>query len=250
MHLEHATNFDTASYFELALGDLDGQAASQVHYPTLPLELSSTIQPILPSISSSSTAAFPYSAQSYFLDGNATLPKIPSANRQVSYHTEYGIQSAHGHQIEQYCPQTYTVDGLLIDEEDLIDGNTDDGLINVHACDREDPPCGLWVKADRRSIMRHGQRWHEDDRFGVDRIITCPWSGCNRQMRASGVPRHTLSAHFGVTWICKGPGCSKVFSRHDTLMAHAAKRGCLGVTVKYDANTRVVDANNVLSHRG
>ncbi|KIK36961.1 hypothetical protein CY34DRAFT_484672 [Suillus luteus UH-Slu-Lm8-n1] len=251
MHWEHATNLDTGSSFELALGGLNGQAASEVHHPTLPLELPSIIQPIFPSISSSTAAAFPFSAPSSFVDGSATLFKIPSADRQVSHQSEYKIQSAHGHQVRQpSCPRTYTVDGLPIDEEDLIDGNTDNGLINVHACDREDHPCGLWVKADRRSIMRHGQRWHEDDRFGVDRIITCPWLGCNRQMRASGVPRHTLSAHFGVTWICNGPGCSKVFGRHDTFKAHAAKRGCLGATVKYDANTRVVDAKNVLSHYG
>lgn len=251
MYWEHATNHDTGSSFEVALGVLNGQATSNVHHTTLPLELPLTIQPILPLISSSTAAAFPFSAPSSFVDGRATLFKIPFADRQVSHQSEDKIQSARGHQVQQPgCPRTYMVDGLSIDEEDLIDGNTNNGLINVHACDREDHPCGLWVKADRRSIIRHGQRWHEDDRFGVDRMITCPWLGCNRQMRASGVPRHTLSAHFGVTWICKGPGCSKVFGRHDTFKAHAAKRGCLGATVKYDANTRVVNAKNVLSHYG
>jgi hypothetical protein len=66
-------------------------------------------------------------------------------------------------------------------------------------------------------------------------------------MRASGIPRHTLSAHFGVTWICRGPRCSKVFGRHDTFKAHAGKRGCLGATVSYDANTRVVNVKNALT---
>lgn len=246
MRWERATNLETGSCFESALGDLNGQAAAPVHSP---LELSSAIQPILPSISSSTTTAFPFSGQSPFLDVSAILPKIPSGNRQVSYHSEYGIQSAHGYQIQRPgYPRTYMVDGLFIDEEDLMNGNTDDGCINVHACNREDSPCGLSVKADRRSIIRHGQRWHGDARFGLDRTITCPWLGCNRQMRASAVPRHTLSAHFGVTWICRGTGCSKVFSRRDTFKAHAAKYGCHGATVRYDANTRVINTKNVLSH--
>lgn len=247
---EHTTNLDTGSCFESAFGDLNGQAAPQVHYPTLPLELSSAMQPILPSTSSSTITTIPFSAQSPFLDGSATLPKIPSADRQVSYNSEHGIQLAHGHQIQPGCPRTYMVDGLLIGEEDLIDGNTDNGYINIHACDREDSPCGLWVKADRRSVMRHGQRWHEDVRCSADKTITCPWLGCNRQMRASAIPRHTLSAHFGVRWICRGTGCSKVFSRHDTFKAHAAKRGCLGATVRYDANTRVINTQNVLNLYG
>lgn len=251
MRWEHVTtSLDTGSPgFESALGDLNGQAAFQVHYPVLSHELPLTIRSILPS-ASSSTATLPFSAQPPFLVGSATLPNISSADRQVSHHSEHEIQSPHGHQIQQPgSPRAYVADGLLVDEEDLKDGNANDDRIHVHACNREDSLCGLWVKADRRSIVRHGQRWHGDTRSGGDRSITCPWLGCNRQMQASAIPRHTLSAHFGVTWICRGMGCSKVFNRYDSFMAHAGKRGCLGAglgaIVRYDTDTRVINTKNV-----
>ncbi|KAG2356347.1 hypothetical protein BDR07DRAFT_455325 [Suillus spraguei] len=165
------------------------------------------------------------------------------------------IQSVRGHQIRQPgCPRAYVIDGLLVDE-DVIDGITNDGFIHVHPCNREDSLCGLWVKADRRSIMRHGQRWHRDARSGGDRSITCPWSGCHRKMRANDIPRHILSAHFGVTWVCRDTECSKVFNRQDSFVAHANKGGCLGAglgaIVRYDNNdTRLINIHNVLRPSG
>lgn len=257
MRWEHVTTtLDTGSPgFESALGDVNGQAVLQVHRPVLYPVLPSTIRPILPS-TSSSTATLPFNAQPPFLDNSVTLPSVPSRDREVYHNSEHEIQSAHGHQIQQPgCPRAYIADGLLVDEEDLVDGTTSDGYIHVHACNRGDSLCGLWVKADRRSIMRHGQRWHRDARSGGDRLaIACPWLGCNRQMRASDIPRHTLSAHFGVTWVCRGTGCSKVFNRHDSFKAHAGKRRCLGAglgaIVKYDADTRVINIKNVLRRSG
>lgn len=253
MRWEHvATTLETGSPgFETALGDLNGQAALQVQHPMLSLELPSTIQPLLPS-ASSSTVTLPFNAQPPFLDGSTILPNIPSQDHEVSHNSEHEIQLAHGHQIQQPgCPRAYVADGLLVDEEDLRDGDND-GCIHVHACNRGDSLCGLWVKADRRSIMRHGQRWHGDARSGGDRSITCPWLGCSRQMRASAIPRHTLSAHFGVTWVCRGTGCSKVFNRHDSFKAHAGKRGCLGAglgaIVRYDVDTCVINIKNVSRH--
>ncbi|KAG2076292.1 hypothetical protein BDR04DRAFT_1090293 [Suillus decipiens] len=252
MHWEHeATTPDTGSSgFTSALGDLNGLAALQVHHPVSSLELSSTMQPILPS-TSSSTATLLFDAQP-FLDGL----NVPFQDGEVFHHnSEHEVQSAHGHQIQQPGhPRAYVVDGLLVDEEDLVDGNSNNGFIHVHACNRGDSLCGLWVKADRRSIIRHGQRRHGDARGGGDRSITCTWLGCDKQMRASDVPRHTLSAHFGVTWICRDVGCSTVFSRHDSFKAHAKKRGCLGAglgaIVKYDNDTRFININNVLRPSG
>lgn len=236
-HSEHVTTTpDTGSPgLESVLGNLNGQAALQAHHPVLSLGLPSATWPILPSTSSSITAQPP------FLDDNATSSDVPFQDRQVSRNSE---QSAHEHQIQRPgCPRAYMADGLLVDEEDLVNGNTGDGCIHVHTCNRGDTLCGLWVKADRRSIMRHGQRWHGDVRSGGKISITCPWVGCNRQMRANGIPRHTLSAHFGVTWICRDTGCSKVFNRQDSFMAHANKLDCLGATlgaiVRYDTDTRV-----------
>ncbi|KAG1778731.1 hypothetical protein EV702DRAFT_1195755 [Suillus placidus] len=157
MRWEHVTTSLDTGYpdFESALGDLNDQAAFQVHYPVLSQELPSTIRSILPS-TSSSTATFPFSAQPPFLGGSATLPNISSADRQVSHHSEHEIQSPHGHQIQQPgSPRAYVADGLLVDEEDLKGGNTNDDRIHVHACNREDSLCGLWVKADRRSIVNY-----------------------------------------------------------------------------------------------
>lgn len=238
---EHVTTALDTGFpgFGSGLGVLNGRAIPQVNHPALSPELPSTILPSTPS----STATLPFNAQPPFLD---TLFNISLQDREVSNDSELEIRSAHMHQIQQPgCPRAYMADGLLVDEEDLIDRNTHDGCIHVHACDREDSLCGLWVKADRRSIMRHGQRWHGDVRSGGDRLIVCPWLGCNRQMRASAIPRHTLSAHFGVTWICKGTGCSKVFTRHDSLKAHAGKSGCLGAVVMYDTDTRIINTKYV-----
>ncbi|KAG1842645.1 hypothetical protein DFJ58DRAFT_53306 [Suillus subalutaceus] len=247
-HIEYTTQLvqghqiqHPSSYgFESALDDLKDHASLQVHHPSLPLERPSTTQPIfIPSVSFSTTATPPSSAQPPFFGGSVALTKIPSADRQVFRPLEYGIQSANGHQIQRPGgPRAYMVDGLLVDEEYLTD--EDGGYINVHACGREHSPCGLWVKADRHSILRHGQRWHRDARGGGgDRKITCPWSGCNSQMRMSAIARHTLSAHFGATWTCRG--CSKPFTRHDSFKTHSRKCGNLGATVKYDTSTRVID---------
>lgn len=130
-------------------------------------------------------------------------------------------------------------DGLLIDEEDLIGSS-----IHAGACNREDRPCDLWVKADIHSIMLHGRQRHGDARTGGDRAITCTWSGCNRQMRASAMPWHTLSAHFGVRWMCSDTGCSKVFQGSGSFVAHANNHTCLaaylGATVVYGPNIRIV----------
>ncbi|KAG1774224.1 hypothetical protein EV702DRAFT_1200473 [Suillus placidus] len=226
MPWEHATAIlgTGSSGLESVPRDLNSHAALRVHYPLLPPELPSTIQPtFLPSVSSSSNIVAPLGDQPDLL----------------------GV-GAHGHQIQQPGgPRAYMVDGLWVDEEYLMDGHG--RYINVHACGREHSPCSLWVKADRRSIMRHGQRWHRDARGSDgDRKITCPWSGCDSQMRASAVPRHTLSAHFGAMWTCTG--CSKSFTRHDSFTAHSRKCDNLGATVKYDASTRVIDTTNVLRH--
>ncbi|KAG2115233.1 uncharacterized protein F5147DRAFT_676682 [Suillus discolor] len=234
--------------FESALDDVKDYAVLQVHPLSSP-ERPWSMQPIsIPSMSSSTAATPPFSAQPPFLGGGAALPQISSADYQVLDNSGYGIQSAHRHQIQQPDgPRAYMVDGLLIDEEYLMDGNG--GYINVHACGREGPPCGLWVKADKRSIMRHGQRWHGDARGGGgDRKTTCPWSGCDSQMRANAIPRHILSAHFGAVWICTGTGCSKPFARHDSFKAHSRKCGSLIAIVKYDTSTRVIDTTNVLRH--
>ncbi|KAG0706393.1 hypothetical protein DFH29DRAFT_171541 [Suillus ampliporus] len=248
MRWEHATTTPGAvsSDFESVFGNVNGHATLYIH-PSSPPELPSTIPPIfLPSVSSSTTVT-PSITHPPFFDGGAASPEIPSADRQISHYTEYGTRSAHVHQIQQPgSPRAYMVDGLLVDEEDLTGGNTDDDRINVHACCRGDSICGLWVKADRRSIMRHGQRWHGDARGGGDRKIVCPWSGCNSEMRASDIPRHTLSTHFGVSWICRGTGCSKVFTRHDSFKAHSRRCGSLAATVNYDSSARVINTNNVL----
>ncbi|KAG1760045.1 hypothetical protein EDD22DRAFT_903048 [Suillus occidentalis] len=232
--------------FESALGDLKDYASLGVHHPSLPQELPSTMQPVfIPSVSSSTTATS-LSAQPSFLDDSATLPEIRSADRQVSYHSGYGIQATHGNQIQEFgCPRACVVDGLLVDEQDLRNQNTNNGSINVHVCNREDSPCGLWVKTDRRSIICHGQRWHGDARGGEDRKITCPWSGCDSQMRASAIPRHTLSAHFGAVWICRGTGCSKVFTRYYSFKAHSRKYGCHEATLRYDTSTRVINTTSL-----
>lgn len=242
-----------SSGFESALGDLDGQAPLQVHHHVLSPELPSTMRPFLPSASSSADT-LPFNAQP-FPNDNATLPNnIFFQDPEVSHNPEHEIQSDHGYQIQQPGgPRAYVVDGLLVDE-DVIDGNTNDGFIHVHACDREDSHCGLWVKADRHSVMRHGQRWHRDVRGGGDRSITCPWSGCNGKMRASAIPRHILSAHFGVKWVCRDTGCSRVFNREDSFVAHAKKGGCLGAglgaIVRYDNHTRRININDVLRPSG
>lgn len=235
--------------FESALDDVKGHGVLQVHYPSLSPERPWSMQPIsIPSASSSTAATPPFNAQPPFLGGGVALPQIPSADYQVFDNSGYEIQSTHRHHIQQPGgPRAYMVDGLLIDEEYLMDGNG--GYINVHACSREGPPCGLWVKADKRSIMHHGQRWHGDARGGGEnKKTTCPWSGCDSQMLANGIPRHILSAHFGVVWICTGTGCLKPFGRHDSFKAHSRKCGSLGAIVQYDASTRVIDTTNVSRH--
>lgn len=244
--LEHATAAlgTDSSGFESTPRDLNNHAPLQVHHHSLPQELPSTMQSIFIPPVSISTTATSFSAQPSFLSGSATLPTIPSGDHQVSHHSGYGI--VYGHQIQQpgYL-RVCMVDGVLVDEEDLRNQNTDNGCIDVHACNREDSPCGLWVKTDRRSIICHGQRWHGDARGGGDRIITCPWSGCNSRMRADAIPRHTLSTHFGKVWTCRGMGCSKVFTRHYSFKAHSRKYGCLGATVTYNSGTRVINLTNI-----
>ncbi|KAG1879401.1 hypothetical protein C8R48DRAFT_668246 [Suillus tomentosus] len=235
--------------FESALDDVKGHAVLQVHQPSLSPERPWSMKPISILSASSSTAATPpFNAQPPFLCGGEALPQISFADYQVFDNSGYGIQSAHRHHILQPGgPRAYMVDGLLIDEEHLMDGNG--GYINVHACGREGPPCGLWVKADKRSIIRHGQRWHGDARGGGEnKKTTCPWSGCDSQMLANTIPRHILSAHFGVVWICTCIGCSKPFGRHDSFTAHSRKCGSLEAIVQYDASTRVIDTTNVSRH--
>ncbi|KAG1796819.1 uncharacterized protein HD556DRAFT_1306981 [Suillus plorans] len=235
--------------FESALDDMKGHAVLQVHQPSLSPEWPWSMQPIsIPSASSSTAATPPFSAQPPFLGGGVALPQILSADYQVFDNSGYGIQSAHRRHIQQPGgPRAYMINGLLIDEEYLMDGNG--GYINIHACGREGPPCGLWVKADKRSIMRHGQRWHGDARGGREnKKTTCPWSGCDSQMLANTIPQHILSAHFAVVWICTGTGCSKPFGCHDSFKAHSWKCGSLGAIVQYDASTRVIDTTNVSRH--
>lgn len=228
-------------------GDLNGHAALQLHHPSLPEELFQTTQPILPPVSLNNTIAPPPGVQPPFLR-NTVFSEI-SADHRISHHTDHRSQLAHGQIQQPGCPRAYMVDGLLVDEEYLIGENADDNCINVHTCGREDSPCGLWVKTDRSSIMRHGQRWHQDARGCGDRRVTCPWSGCNSQLRAGAIPRHTLSAHFGATWTCSVARCSKVFTRHDSFKAHSRKCGSLGATVKYDNSTCVINTKNVFRHQ-
>ncbi|KAG1796818.1 uncharacterized protein HD556DRAFT_1306980 [Suillus plorans] len=245
--LEHGTAAlgTDSSGFESTPHDLNNHAPLQVHHHLLPPELPLTIQSIFIPPVSISTTTTSFSAQPSFLSGSVTLPTIPSEDHQVSHHLGYGI--AYGHQIQQPgYPRACMVDGVLVDEEELRNQNTDNGCIDVHVCNREDSPCGLWVKTDRCSIICHGQRWHGDARGGGDRIITCPWSGCSSWMRADTIPRHTLSTHFGAVWTCRGTGCSKVFTQYHSFMAHSRKRGCLaGATVTYNSDTRVINTTSI-----
>ncbi|KAG1730572.1 hypothetical protein EDB19DRAFT_1831949 [Suillus lakei] len=99
---EHATTIlgTGSSGFESAPRDLKSHAALQVHYPSLPPELPSTIQPIfLPSASSSSNTT-PLSNQPHLLGGGATAPEIPPADSRISHHMEHATQSAQGHQTQ------------------------------------------------------------------------------------------------------------------------------------------------------
>ncbi|KAG1749127.1 uncharacterized protein EDB91DRAFT_835682 [Suillus paluster] len=244
-----ATRGAGSSSLESELGNLIGPP----HHLPLPRELSSTIQPnLLPSVTSfsafSSIPVASSSTQPPSLGGSEAFNPVTYTDRQISHHTEYGTRSPHVHQIPQPDYPCAYVDGLPIDEEDLIGGNTNDDWISVHECCRGDSPCGLWVKADRRSIIRHGQRWHRDARGGGDRKIACPWLGCTREMRASDIPRHTLSAHFGATWICRGAGCSKVYTRRDTFKAHSRKCDSFDAAMEYDSSTRVINRSNVSIH--
>lgn len=142
------------------------------------------------------------------------------------------------------------ISNINIDSDDLPNPGSAADSITIGRCRRTDSPCGLWVKANKRSLKRHAQKWHGVSRGGDNIRVPCNWSGCTEELQKSGVPRHTLRQHFGETFQCKG--CFKNFTRWNCWRNHSrmCELSSLGYTVSYDLHTRVVDLSDMSLSQG
>ncbi|KAG1904056.1 uncharacterized protein F5891DRAFT_1016468 [Suillus fuscotomentosus] len=144
-------------------------------------------------------------------------------------------------------PQVYHIDGCFIDKDDVPDQGTNNDIIIVGECLRNDSPCGLWVKADKGSIKRHAQKWHGVARGGDTNIVLCTWAECNTEMQKGAMPRHTLCKHFRETFQCNG--CLKKFTRDHCWRSHVAKCTSSGTghgySVSYDPSIRTIDVKGM-----
>jgi hypothetical protein len=147
-------------------------------------------------------------------------------------------------------PRIFNIDGCCIDGYDLADQGAVNGRIIVGRCFRTDSPCGLWVKADKRSIKRHAQRWHGISRGGEGSRASCTWAGCNTVLQKSAIPRHTLRQHYGERFKCEG--CSRCFTRLYCWKNHAKKcaSSSEGCTVRYDDGTHTINVTMYFSDDG
>lgn len=171
----------------------------------------------------------------------------PTSNQPTPF-AERIVQAAsfsdHGAQ-QPGLPQVFHIDGCFIDEDDLTDQETNDDIIIVGKCLRNDSPCGLWVKANKGSLKRHAHKWHGVVRGGDTDIVSCTWAECNVKMLKSSVPRHTLCTHLGETFRCNG--CSRIFTRDYSWRSHAAKctYGVCGYSVTYIPSARAIDLKGI-----
>ncbi|KAF8834010.1 hypothetical protein BDN67DRAFT_1016957 [Paxillus ammoniavirescens] len=89
-------------------------------------------------------------------------------------------------------------DGLLMDEEELLEGlMAPSGKITVHECRWEEnsSPCHLWIKGDKSCINTHIQRWHGGKPGGDKFEADCRWSTCGKKMLKESVCRHVVNIH-------------------------------------------------------
>ena len=84
-------------------------------------------------------------------------------------------------------------------------------------------PCGQKF-SDRMEVVKHLNHVHGVN-GSAKRNITCHWlprsasSVCGRHLKRSNVSRH-VNVHFGQTISCPYLGCTKSYSRHDSLKKH------------------------------
>ncbi|KIJ10112.1 hypothetical protein PAXINDRAFT_102093 [Paxillus involutus ATCC 200175] len=146
-------------------------------------------------------------------------------------------------------------DGLLMDEEELLEGLMAPGAkITVHECRWEEnsSPCHLWVKSDKSYINTHIQKWH-GGAPGGDKVKThCRWSTCQKKMLKESVCRHVVNIHLEEKWECQGCGGEiarkDAYGRHAERAKNAACRNA-GALIMYYAGARVIDARAALASR-
>lgn len=181
------------------------------------------------------------------IQASRTDTSRPSAHQPTPFAghvVQAASSSMHGAQ-QSGSPRVLHIDGCSIDEDDLTDQGTNDGIITIGKCLRTDLPCGLWVKTNRGSLKRHAQKWHGVVRGGDTDIVECTWAECNTKMQKSAVSRHTLCKHFGETFRCNG--CLRFFTRDYSWRSHAAKctYSAYGHSVTYIPSTRVINLKDM-----
>ena len=79
-------------------------------------------------------------------------------------------------------------------------------------------PCGVFVTADRRSIIEHLQHDHGIKTGDEKARKTCRWEGCRTTLNKESLPRHILAVHLKEGVHCAG--CGLLFAREDSLKRH------------------------------
>ncbi|KAF9222368.1 hypothetical protein BS17DRAFT_185176 [Gyrodon lividus] len=146
------------------------------------------------------------------------------------------------------------VDGLWIDEEDLLYGTTEaSGLISVHECQwsKSNNPCGMWIIGTKAFVGSHIRKWHNSRR--KDRHATrCQWHDCDtRGMLKDSINRHVVTVHLGEVFFCKG--CGEESPRQDVYEQHVEhNEGCrgAGTVVTYQTEMKMISAHEALKRGG
>ncbi|KAG1740836.1 uncharacterized protein EDB91DRAFT_1131712 [Suillus paluster] len=112
------------------------------------------------------------------------------------------------------------VDPILIDQDLLPDDHT---KVKVHPCNWDG--CTMHVGVEHRHVAKHLQQRHNVSTSATSEEthrISCGWDGCSEQMKPGNLPRHVLSSHLEVRWICLL--CSKSLSREDAFRRHTQEK--------------------------
>ncbi|KAH7918972.1 hypothetical protein BV22DRAFT_1134185 [Leucogyrophana mollusca] len=116
------------------------------------------------------------------------------------------------------APRITWCDGVLMDEQDLQDGQyAADGQMRVYDCLWDMTPCTLSVGGDRLRMARHLQVWH-DVRAGDGGQMTCLWDKCGKRVNKKSIARHITNVHLGLRSI--RTTCGNNTSPNDTWQRH------------------------------